>query len=410
MADQPAQKKHGRKFRRRSALKLLGGIGGVSLAGCTGSEGGGGGGDGGSETLEFRWCHSTGPPERHAWAHDSLSPWGIWRLADMLDERSDGELQLKTIGEGQICHDGNSVGKINEGVVKMGGASLENSSGFVPANAVWTIPYTFPGDDPLDPSIPYTHMAEETWKRYWVPLAKEQGILPLYFPIQQPRQLYMAEEETITHPDQIEGMTFRRTLAETARITFEQWGGNPIEVEFSNIVSGMREGMLDGYTVSVPPAVSFGIMEETDQIIQTSQAGQADVTWVDVEWLKSLSDDHLEILANVTKELQQYHINNYPDILRNEIGFTDPPGEDTFLGERDVKVTSLSSDELQEWKNPLLQNKNPDLYDDIIQEAKGLADEDIYEYIFDKARESGVPDNYEDYEVESWWDEHIETI
>ncbi len=394
---------------RRNTLKLLGAVSCAGLAGCFDSDDPGGD-DNGDGTVTFRWGGSLGPEENQSWEHDSPAPWGIWRLQNELAERSDGELQLETIGEGQLCNDGTCNGRIDEGVIELGSASIENSSGYYPANAIWTIPYTFPGEDPLDPSIPYTHFAEETWDRYWVPLAQEYGTFPLYFAVQQPRQLFLAEETEITHPDQIEGLSIRRTLAETSEISIEQWGANALEVEFGDIVSGMREGLLDGYTVAVPPAVSFGIIEETEQIIQTSQAAQGDGIWVDVDWLKSLSDEHIEILAEATRDVQQHHIENYPGVLEDMIGFTDPPAEGSILAEEGVTVTSLTDSELQDWKDPLLLPENPGLYDDIIQSAEELTEEGIYDYIFNKSRENAIPNNYADYEIESWWDEHLDKM
>lgn len=390
---------------RRAYLGALGtlAVTGVS-AGCidvtTGS--------GGDDVTEF-----TAGTFAHEGGHcmDCVDPSPGWAISEELEERSGGDVVMNLHGEDQVCDSTTCGGKAQQGILEAGYASIANGNNFWPENNIWLLPYTFPNRA----SLSYTLFDERVWENYWVPFAQQYGIFPFYAWSPSLRNLLLSEEATeiadgrVRTPDDLEEIRLRRSNSRPPKVALQEWGATAPELSWGDTVQGMDTGVVHGLETWSGVGIAGGMDEVVDQVTLVDfMAGQG-VMWVSTDWLQSLSDDHRELIADVTRELSEEVIQQTDEIVDERVGHADPPPEDTGYGEQDITVNDLDDDELEQWRDPVDPAENPGMYEEELErvDAMDLPVDDFYDYIWEIARESSVPDSAADVTLDAWWGEYL---
>lgn len=435
------------RITRRRALRLAGGSVGVGLAGCTGDgdQGGnqnegdqGGNQNGGNQdTQENQQNGAAKSTHRHGgvdvekgncWS--CVDPYGTWELDKRIEEETGGALTIENVVESQLCSEAGCMSKVANNVVNSARCSTGNSTKFIPENHIWVLAYLFPERNPV--SIPYTNFSEEAWERYWVPMAKKYGIVPMQGYQAQLRTVSIgtnASEEfdgDIRVPSDIKGLKIRRTLSRIPAQCIEAWGANPVEVAWGDTIEGLKSGLVSGLEAWNNNIVAFGMIESVGQQIINNWSAAMEFNWANVEHLKNLPDEHREVLASQSKKLTVELVQNTNEILRDRNGVQSSiyggesdadPTEDTPYAKHGVKIQDLNDDEFEQWKENAAFMKNPDLYSQSLeqagqilggkQEAKNFA-----EWVYDYSRANHVPDSVEDFSGDqiAWWDDYLDEI
>jgi TRAP-type C4-dicarboxylate transport system substrate-binding protein len=418
-----------RLSRRRVLKGAAGSAGLLTLAGCvedgnsgggdgSGSGGGngegtsGGNGDGDSAELAFTIGGVMSPPGS-GW--EGAQPSGHWEFERRVEEQSDGRIQVDNVAEGQICGELDCPESVRNQTVEVGSASIGNSSQSFPMNDIWMIPYTFPSEI----SLAHTLTQAETYEQFWVPFAQEFGVIPLWYHAPALRSIHIgldrAESTDFTHqvPSDVEGMDCRRTASQVSGIALNELGMNPVSLSWADALQGLRSGTVDGAEAAVSPICAYGgnNAEALDSSIINKWTIHNDSKWANVEWLKSLSDENLSLLADVSKSMYEDLVQkNMEEIHQQRLGlYNDNPPEDSCTIEHDLDFTYLDDSQMQQWEDAIGYEDNLDLYSDILDSADqiGVDGEAFHEYLVDTAREDSVPSSHNDFTVDAWWDEYL---
>jgi hypothetical protein len=390
-----------------------GGGGGDGDGGGGGGDGGGGGG-GGSATL--RWG-SGATQNGQCW--DCVHPLHVWRTKERVESESDS-LSVRHIGGGQICSEVSCPGKIQQGVVQSGIASVANSTGEFPENDIFQIPYLVQPENATeqwDLQATSTQMclgSQEVWQNYWVPFAKKYGVIPMGGHFPNLRGLFMGLEfdEDVRTPEDL-GATdakMRRTKSKLSAHALENWGAIPQDVAWGDTLQGMKSGVVDGLETWVTIGFAVGLGEVSSQIVMNYWQNGIDVDWCNVEWLKSLSDEQRSTLATATKEHTLEAAQLTPDVIQNRAGMTqdqDPP-EGSWAAKTDTTPQVLTTDEMAQWREGLDVRDSPDQYSETIDAADSLTGMNTLDEIVLPVADNPVgPDGVE---IEMWWDDVLDQI
>jgi len=422
-------------MKRRTILKRMGhgsvaaGITGV--AGCTGGtgggggggdggdgngggSGGGGGGGGGSTTL--RWG-SGATTNGQCW--DCVHPLHVWRTKEKVESDADG-FSVRHIGGGQICSEVSCPGKIRQGVVQAGIASVSNSTGEFPENDIFQIPYLIQPEsaktqwDLQATSTQMTLGTQEVWQKFWVPFAKQYGVIPMSGHFPNLRGLFMGLEydEDVRKPSDL-GQTnakMRRTKSKLAGHALDHWGAIPQDVAWGDTLQGMKSGVVDGLETWVTIGFAVGLGEVSSQVVMNYWQNGIDVDWANVEWLKGLSDENRSILAEATKQHTKDVAMLVPDVIENRAGLTQDQNapEGSWAAKTDTKVQVIGKDEMPKWREGLDVRDNPDQYSTTIDAADSLTGTNTLDEVVLPAADNPVsPDGVE---IEMWWDDVLDQI
>jgi len=417
-------------MKRRTILKRVGhgsvGAGIAGIAGCTGGSGGGGGGGdgdgdgngngGGGGSASLRW--GSGATENsQCW--DCVHPLHVWKTKERIESERD-DFSVDHIGGGQICSEVSCPGKIRQGVVQAGIASVSNSTGEFPENDIFQIPYLIQPEsaqtewDLQATSTQMTLGTQEVWQNYWVPFAKQYGVIPMSGHFPNLRGLFMGLdfEEPVRTPEQL-GSTnakMRRTKSGLAAHALDHWGAIPQDVAWGDTLQGMKSGVVDGLETWVTIGFAVGLGEVSSQIVMNYWQNGIDVDWVNVEWLKGLSEEQRNLLAETTKQHTKDVAMLMPDVIENRAGLTqdqDPP-EGSWAAKTDTDVQVMNKEEMTLWREGLDVRDDPDQYADTIDAADSLTgvntlDEVVLPIADDPVGPEGV-------EIEMWWDDVLDQI
>lgn len=345
---------------------------------------------------------------------DCISPSPGWAIRDQLAEASDGEISMDLIGENQICNSATCGGKAEEGMIQAGYASIGNGTNFWPENNVWLLPFTFPSRT----ALAYTFFDERIWADYWVPFAREYGILPFYGWTPALRNLLLSPEATeiidgrARRPEDIEGVQIRRTASRPPQVALSEWGASPLELSWGDTLQGMDSGVVHGLETWSTVGIAGGMADVMDQVTVIDFMSGQGVMWANVDWLRSLPSDHRDLIADVTREQTEAAINQAEEVVDDRAGHADPPPDGTEYGDRGITVNMIEGDELDRWRDPVDPMRNPGLYDQERERVRelDLPVENMYEYIHDIAREPGVPSSPENVTLDTWWGEYLDEI
>ncbi|WP_423751628.1 TRAP transporter substrate-binding protein [Salinirarus marinus] len=416
-----------REFLKTASLGVLAGgfagcLGGV---GTTGDEGGTETTGESSSSTTARWA-GTQNPDTTGWDFDAELPEGpdgvglvypIFELERRLDERESAP-DLTLVGSQELCSEQSCMSKLDSRVIQLGSSSVANSAKIWPENEIWSIPYTFPVHQRA--SIGYSFVHPTTWEEYWVPFAKKYNVVPIGFdpPGYRAHLTGIGSDpgEPVTSPADFEGRKIRTTQSEVISTAFDELGMNPITISFADTLQGMKSGVVDGLEIIPPYAVAAQITSITAQVTLTQWAPGLDPIWCHVDFLKGLSDAERTAFAEVTADLAEQSIQRTDRTYERFQGLSpDAPVEGSnFYTEgpdgEPVRVNWLSEDQLDEWKNPVNPADNRDLYSDTIDRVHDEFTDGFFDRLYDLARESGVPDDSENFTLDAWWDDYLDRI
>jgi hypothetical protein len=346
---------------------------------------------------------------------EGAQPSGHWEFERRVEEQSDGRIQVDNVAEGQICGELDCPESVRNQTVEVGSASIGNSSQSFPMNDIWMIPYTFPSEI----SLAHTLTQAETYEQFWVPFAQEYGVVPLWYHAPALRAIHIgidrSDSTDFTHqvPGDVEGMDCRRTASQVSGIALNELGMNPVSLSWADALQGLRTGTVDGAEAAASPVCAYGgnNAEALASSIINKWTIHNDTKWANVKWLKSLSDQNLSLLADVSKSIYEDLVQkNMESIHQERLGmYTDDPPESSCTVEHDLEYNYLDEDQMQQWEDAIGYEDNLDLYSGIIDSAGqiGVDGQAFHEYLVDTARENSVPSDHSDFTADAWWDEYL---
>lgn len=418
-------------------MKTAGAAATGTLAGLAGCSGGGGGGGEGEETeagngetteggstetesgsgeaaLEFTIGGVMVPPGS-AW--EGEQPSGHWEFEKRVEERTDGRIQIKNVAEGQLCTETDCPDKVRNNIVQVASASIGNSSKFFPMNDIWMLPYTFPNRN----ALAHTLTKPETYEMFWVPFAQEYGVIPIWYHAPALRNVSIGldragnRDEPHRVPADLEGLDVRRTLSQVSGKALDAWGANPVSVAWSDTLQGLRTGVVGGMEAALSPVCAYGgnMADSLAESIDNHWTIHNDAKWANVEWLKGLSEENRQVIAEESKKLYRDLVRMNDEIHQERLGVhTDSPPDSSCTVEHDLTVNYLDESEMKKWRQKVSPVENSNMYSDIIGSAQqiGVDGQAFHEYLRDSARENAVPSDNNDFTVDAWWDDYLQEM
>lgn len=341
----------------------------------------------------------------------------VFELKRRLDAREDAP-EMALIDSKELCSEQSCMSKLDSKVIQLGSSSVANSAKIWPENEIWSIPYTFPVHERA--SIGYSFIHPTTWEDYWVPFAKKYNVVPIGFDPPGYRAHLIGTGSDpgtpVTSPADFADRKIRTTQSEVISTAFDELGMNPVTISFADTLQGMKSGVVDGLEIITPYAVAGQITSITAQVTLTQWAPGLDPIWCRVDFLKDLSETERAAFAEVTANLAEQSIQRTDRMYERFQGLSpDAPVEGSNFhtqGPDDgpVQVNWLSESDLKAWRDPVNPADNRALYDDAIGRVHDEFTDGFFDQLHDIARESGVPNQSENFTLDAWWDDYLDQI
>ncbi|WP_431803772.1 DctP family TRAP transporter solute-binding subunit [Halobacillus andaensis] len=258
----------------------------TALAACGGDEGASGSGD----TTTWKLGHLSN--EDHQW-HKTAE-----KFAELVDEKTDGELQIDIYPNEELGSETEVLDGIEAGTADMTitGETMEN---WAPEAALMATPYAFNNEEHLQKVVEgdIGSDIEEAIK-------EEVGVTPLYYHTRAPRNL--TSNEKIETPDDLEGFKMRVPNVPLFMDAWEEAGARPQAMDFSEVFTGLQQGVIDGQENPVDLIQSAGLSEVQDNVNVTEHVYSWIYVVVGNDQFEELDEDTQTAVQEAAQEAQEY--------------------------------------------------------------------------------------------------------
>lgn len=175
-------------------------------------------------------------------------------FSELVAERSDGKIRIDVMGGGQLGQEGEMFTGMQIGTTDMAVMTNAYASGYVPASGLFDLPFIFKDAETaariLDGSIGQSVLDE--YEKYNVKaLAWGEGGF---------RHL-VAKDRAVRKPDDFKGLKIRCMETESYIATYQALGTNAVPMAWSETITGLQQGTIDGLDIPVSVTYSNGFPE-----------------------------------------------------------------------------------------------------------------------------------------------------
>ncbi|MGI6852121.1 TRAP transporter substrate-binding protein DctP [Mesorhizobium sp. 1B3] len=217
-------------------------------------------------------------------------------FAEMVKDRSGGEIEVKFYPAGQLYSDKDAVAAIGTGAVQMVWPISGNLDALDSRLGLLGLPFTLSDDLMSNPEF------SADMARLVSAQVEDRGIAILGL-LRATDAIIVMKDTPVTQLSDLAGKRIRSGGGTTARDMVAQMGANPISLPASEMVTSMSQGVIDGVLTS--PAGWKTILADT-----ASEAalvpGMFLATYsivVDAKWLEGLSDKNREAITSAALDV-----------------------------------------------------------------------------------------------------------
>jgi TRAP-type transport system periplasmic protein len=226
---------------------------------------------------------------------------GLQRFADLVAERSDGELKVEIFPASQLGTEQETLEGVQLGTVHMFEGSAGSAGRFLPALEAFAHPFLWRDLDHML-AVARGDIGEELSQQ----LVEEHGmrILDMGWLFGE-RHLTTASTPVHT-PADMEGLKIRVQPTTIYLQMIEAMGGNPTPIDWKEVYLSLQTGVVDGQENPVGVIYSAKLFEVQDYLMLTGHIMQNQVLIINDAFFQGLPPDQQEIIRQAAIEAGDY--------------------------------------------------------------------------------------------------------
>lgn len=234
----------------------------------------------GGETYEFKLGHIA-PPD-HIWNEAAE------KLAEELEERSDGRMTMELYPGGQLGSDADMVQQLETGSLDFGFITNAFMTSKSDAFSAWFAPFLFDSyEDALEASN--TEIAKEV-----LATVDDQGLKAMDYFFSGHRTMMFTEK--IETPEEIKGLTLRVTPSPALEDWYRLLGASPESISLPDVYQSAQTGVIDGMEMDLDAAVTSNFNEVTGYGAMTNHMVWPAVMIINKDLYDSMSEEDQKIV------------------------------------------------------------------------------------------------------------------
>lgn len=290
---------HRRTFVKRVGAGVAAGSLGLT-AGCTSLTGGG------EQTFEMRYANPAG----------ESSPMGVFAkgLAEKVDDRSDGTLQIDVFHGSELGTQPEQVEATIAGNIAMGSTGWGIIGAHFKDIGIYETGYLFDSIQhairAMDPE--QTSLTDELYTR----CREETGIRILGGYAFTTRNVATRAGQEIRKPSDMSGLDIRVPNGKVYETYMNGMGGNPVTIPFSEAMQSLSTGEIDGLEHGYNIILSLGVPDVADTYSLTEHIHHVIPVYIGEYIWEDMSDEQREIMETATRDQIEEHYGTFQDNLQ----------------------------------------------------------------------------------------------
>tara|TARA_Y100000588_G_scaffold113031_1_gene124068 strand:+ start:929 stop:1870 length:942 start_codon:yes stop_codon:yes gene_type:complete len=184
--------------------------------------------------ITLRFGHSTAATDK------SQNHIFAVKFAELAEEYSNGEIEIKIFPSNQLGSEQDRVQKIRLQSKVMTSVAISNLAPFAESAGVYSLPYLFSSTEDVFKLLngPFAETIQER-------VSKEAGLRILGYLVTDFRVLTNSKKPICKISD-LQGLKIRVTKNPLRLGTFKAWGATPIPMAWSEVFTALQQGVIDG--------------------------------------------------------------------------------------------------------------------------------------------------------------------
>lgn len=160
-------------------------------------------------------------------------------FAKYVQDKTDGEIEIKTFPMGQLGGERSMAEQVQAGTIQIASITTAVLSNFVPQAAILDLPFLFP-----DRRTAYAVLGSELREALFS-FFPQKGLVAIGFTENEFRDLTNSKRP-IKSPADLQGLKIRTMESPIFIDTYKQLGANPVPMPFPEIYNALQQGVIDG--------------------------------------------------------------------------------------------------------------------------------------------------------------------
>lgn len=312
--------------------KILGGVSAMAATMLVATAcAGGGGGEASSDGESYSWDFTVTAGENSTWYA------GAEKFGELVDERSDGRMQINLFANEQLSGGDQLAGaeQLVNGDKALAYYSPIIYSGIDPRFGVVTAPFLYDSVESVDAVL-----AGEGHEVY-DELMTDLGIEFLGFGESGFRQL--TSNTPVSTPEDLAGMKIRVAGSSLFLDIYRELGADPTAMNFAEVFTSLQNGTIDGQENPVDTLYTAGLNEVQDYVTRWNYVYDPILLGMNQEVFDGLSPEDQEIVTEAAAEANAFQI----DLNRER-------AEEQFEElSTDMELIDLNEDELEAFRDAM---------------------------------------------------------
>lgn len=207
-----------------------------------------------------------------------------------VEKAANGDIEMKMLIYGELGPEENLVNGIRRGRIQVANWSGLATTTVVPEMAMLYTPFLF--DDYAEADF---IMDNYLYPAYAKMLA-EKDIFFLQWDEIGFNQIY--GKTPVIMPDQLQGVRFRTSSSESARLFAEALGADAIPLGFTDIVTGLQTGLVDAGENAIIMYAQTGIASEAPHLTLTNHSFATSIIVMRKRWVDRLPENQRRVLID----------------------------------------------------------------------------------------------------------------
>lgn len=280
---------------------------------------------------------------------------GAQRFADLVAERSDGNIEVEVFPNSTIGASRDLVESMQIGVVDFALVPTTNVASFYSPLDIFYLPFVF-----RDREHAYAVADGPVGQKLYEDMLDKIGIRTLAM-FESGFRTITTRETKVEQPSDMEGIKFRVVNNPLNVATFDALGANSTPMAISEVFTGLQQGTVDGQDNPIGNVRAFGFDKVQDYITLSNHQWAGIMFLADDKMWGPLPDNVKTLFADTAQEVQDWE--------RKELN----DQEATYLKEMKedgMTVTRLDPEQVEAFQNamePVWDEWRPKLGEELIQ-------------------------------------------
>jgi TRAP-type C4-dicarboxylate transport system substrate-binding protein len=233
----------------------------------------------------------------------------IDKFAALVSQKTNGRIKIVDLYAG-LGIEAKLIQEVQDGTVDFGTITAGNSVSFSKALSAYSLPFLF---DSYNASVKSLDSAVgKTLVKQYESDAHIKFIMGIGFGAGRDIE---TRNKPVRTPRDLRGLKIRSTASPVEVATYKAWGANPTSLDFSQLLTALQQGAVDGCDLDPPAVLSTKLYEGVRYEIELDYANDLETFVMNPAKFASLSKSDQQAITDAAKEASAYNLKEAADEL-----------------------------------------------------------------------------------------------